>query len=120
MKVNEYYHSFANIVYIRTDGFLSLYYPDFIVKTADKIYIIETKSDKDLHDPNVKQKQLAALDWLRRISLLKAEDRMNREREYILLGETHFYGLRKNGASINDICQLAKVSQAKVKGELFE
>lgn len=119
MKVNEYYHTFANIVYIRTDGFLSLYYPDFIVKTSEKIYIIETKSDKDLHDPNVKQKQLATLDWLKRISLLKPKDRMNRVWEYILLGETHFYGLQKNGASIDEICQLAKVSEANVKGILI-
>ena len=120
MKVNEYYHSFANIVYIRTDGFLSLYYPDFIIKTTDEIYIIETKSDKDLHDPNVKQKQLATLDWLKRINQLKPEDRMGRSWEYVLLGENHFYGLRKNGASIDDICQLAKVTEVKIKGKLFE
>lgn len=119
MKVNEYYHSFANIVYIRTDGFLSLYYPDFIIKTADKIYVIETKSDKDLHDSNVKQKRLATLDWLKRVNRLKSEDRMDREWEHILLGETHFYGLRKNGASIDDICRLAKVSEANIKGKLF-
>ena len=67
MKINDYYHNFANILYIRTDGLLSLYYPDFIVKTADKIYIIETKSDKDLQDQNVRQKRLAILDWVKSI-----------------------------------------------------
>jgi len=119
MKVNEYYHNFANIVYIRTDGFLSFYYPDFVIKTSDKIYLIETKSDKDLNDPNVKQKQLATLDWIKRINKLNPEDRMDREWEYVLLGETHFYGLKDNGASIDEICQLAKVNEAQVVGKLF-
>jgi len=119
MKVNEYYHNFAHLVYIRTDGFLSLYSPDFVVKTAEKIYIIETKSDKDLHDPNVKQKQLATLDWVQRVNKLNSENRMERVWEYILLGENHFYGLKENGASIDEICQLAKVTQANVVGKLF-
>lgn len=119
MKINEYYHNFANITYIRTDGFLSLYYPDFVIKTADKLYLIETKSDKDLNDPNVKQKQLATLDWINRINQLNPDDRMNREWEYILLGETHFYGLKDNSASIDEICQLAKVNEAQVTGKLF-
>lgn len=78
MKVNEYYHNFANVTYIRMDGFLSLYYPDFIVKTADKIYLIETKSDKDLHDPNVRQKKIATLDFVERINELPSDDRMGK------------------------------------------
>lgn len=119
MKINEYYHNFSNITYIRTDGFLSLYYPDFIIKTTDKIYLIETKSDKDLNDPNVKQKQLATLDWIKRINLLTPEDKMNREWEYVLLGENHFYKLRDNHASINEICELAKVTQANAEGRLI-
>jgi len=119
MKINDYYHNFANILYIRTDGLLSLYYPDFIVKTADKIYIIETKSDKDLQDQNVKQKRLAILDWVKRINQLKPEDRTSKTWEYILLGETHFYGLSNNGASIDEVCQLAKVTEANAVGKLF-
>ncbi|MCK9578228.1 DEAD/DEAH box helicase family protein [bacterium] len=119
MKINEYYHNFANIIYIRTDGFLSFYYPDFIIKTNDSIYLVETKSDKDLNDPNVKQKQLATIDWIRRINELKPEDRMDRKWEYILLGETHFYGLRDNSASIDEIFQLAKINESKVLGKLI-
>jgi type III restriction enzyme len=119
IKVNEYYHSFATISYIRTDGLLSLYSPDFIVKTGKKIYIIETKADKDLNDPNVRQKQLATLDWIKRLNSLDAKERMEREWSYILLGENHFYSLKENSASIEEICELAKVSDATVKGRLF-
>lgn len=32
MKINEYHHEFATVIYIRDDGMLSNYYPDFIVK----------------------------------------------------------------------------------------
>jgi type III restriction enzyme len=119
MKINEYYHNFANIIYIRTDGFLSFYYPDFIVKTADNIYLVETKSDKDLNDPNVKQKQLATLDWIKRINELSPEERMDRKWEYVLLGETHFYSLKNNNASMDEIFQLAKINESKVFGKLI-
>ena len=119
IKVNEYYHSFATISYIRTDGLLSLYSPDFIVKTAKKVYLIETKSDKDLNDQNVKQKQLATLDWIKRINSLDAKERMEREWSYILLSENHFYSLKENNASIEEICELARVNEATAKGKLF-
>ncbi len=119
IKVNEYYHSFSTISYIRTDGLLSLYSPDFIVKTGKKVYVIETKADKDLNDPNVRQKQLATLDWVKRINSLEPQERMEREWVYILLGENHFYSLKENNASIEEICELAKVSEATAKGKLF-
>ncbi len=119
IKVNEYYHSFATISYIRTDGLLSLYSPDFIVKTGKKIYIIETKADKDLNDPNVRQKQLATIDWINRLNSLDAKERMDREWSYILLGENHFYSLKENSASIEEICELAKVNEGMIKGKLF-
>jgi hypothetical protein len=44
---------------------------------------------------------------------------MEREWSYILLGENHFYSLKENSASIEEICELAKVSDATVKGRLF-
>lgn len=119
MKVNEYYHSYSTISYIRTDGLLSLYSPDFIVKTSKKIYIIETKADRDLNDPNVKQKQLATLDWVKRINSLDAKERMEREWSYSLLGENHFYSLKENSASMEEICELAKVNEAATRGKLF-
>jgi type III restriction enzyme len=119
MKVNEYYHSFATISYIRTDGLLSLYSPDFIVKTDKKMYVVETKADKDLKDPNVRQKQIATVDWIKRINELPAKERDEREWNYILLGENHFYGLKGNNATIEEICELAKIQEASAKGKLF-
>ncbi len=120
IKVSEFYHDFASIVYIRTDGLLSFYHPDFIIKSAKKIYIVETKAEKDLNDPNVRQKQFATLDWVKRINELVDELRDGRTWEYILLGENHFHTLKNNGASIEEIFELAKVSKAGVGGKLFE
>src|SRR3989338_3494916 len=117
IKVNEYYHVFATVSYIRTDGLLSLYSPDFIVKTGKKLYIIETKADKDITDSNVVQKQLATLDWVRRINSLKQGDRMDREWAYVLLGENHFYSLKENNASIEEICELALVKKSTAEGK---
>jgi len=119
VKVNEYYHRFATIPYIRTDGLMSHYSPDFITRTGAKIYLVETKADKDLNDENVRRKQLATLDWAKRINALPPEDRAESEWSYVLLGENNFYSLKENNASIEEICELAKVSEAAIKGVLF-
>ncbi len=119
MKVNEYYHSFAALFYIRTDGLMSSYSPDFVVKTEKKLYIIETKADKDLKDENVRQKQLATLDWINRINALGTKERMERDWAYVLLGENHFYSLKENNASIDEICELAFVKKIAVEGKLL-
>ncbi|MFH1769208.1 MAG: DEAD/DEAH box helicase family protein [Parcubacteria group bacterium] len=118
MKVSEYYHLFANILYIRGDGLIASYSPDFLIKTDNKLYVIETKAEKDLKDENVQQKQLATIDWVNRVNLLNSEDRMDREWAYALLGENHFYSLKENNASISEICELALVKETAAKGVL--
>ncbi|MBI5639332.1 MAG: DEAD/DEAH box helicase family protein [Nitrospirae bacterium] len=119
LKINENYHYFAHLNYIRTDGMLSAYYPDFIVKIGSSIYLVETKATKDIDDPNVRQKELAALDWLRKINELNPDDRMDSGWSYVLLGETTFYSLRDKGASAREIMELSKLTQQKVKRQLF-
>jgi type III restriction enzyme len=119
LKVGEHQHSFAAISYIRSDGLLSLYHPDFIVKTAQKLYIIETKGSDKVRDENVKQKQLSTVEWCAKMNRLPESARMFRSWEYVLLSESHFYGYSQNGASLIEICELAKVSEAAVKGILF-
>ncbi len=44
-------------------GILRDYEVDFIVKTSDKMYLVETKADKDLNDPTVLLKAKAAHSW---------------------------------------------------------
>ena len=89
---------------------MSVYHPDFLVATCDKVYLVETKGNDKINDKNVRQKQAATIEWVRKINSLKPEERMNREWEYVLLSEDNFYGLSANGATITDICNLNKVS----------
>jgi len=119
LKIHEHQHTFVNITYIRNDGLLSLYYPDFILATKEKVYVIETKGQDKINDSNVKQKQLATIAWCNAINKLSRDNRMNRTWEYVLLSENHFYSNRNNGATISEICELAKVSEANVKGMLL-
>ena len=119
LKINESQHSFAVIYYMRKDGLMATYHPDFIVATHEKIYLIETKGNDKLFDKNVRQKQTAAVEWTRKINELKPEERMNREWEYVLISEDNFYGLSSNGATITDICDRCKVSLSAAMGELF-
>jgi type III restriction enzyme len=119
LKISENMHPFAVIYYMRKDGLMATYHPDFIVATAQKVYLIETKGNDKLFDKNVRQKQTAAVEWTRKINELKAEERMNREWEYVLISEDNFYGLSHNGAAITDICDRCKVSLSAAMGELF-
>lgn len=119
IKINESQHSFASIYYIRQDGLLATYHPDFMVRTDTHIYIIETKAQDQIHNKNVRQKQLATVEWCKKINQLPSAYRMDWEWEYVLLGETNFDSLRRNGAIIAEICEIHKVSESAVKGELF-
>ncbi|WP_407432595.1 helicase-related protein [Methanobrevibacter sp.] len=116
LKINEYYHTFAAITYIREDGLLARYYPDFIVKIDNDIYIVETKADKDLKSPNVQRKRIATLDTLNKINKLNGSDRMDAKWNYALLGENTFYSMYNKGAGIKEILDYTIVSEAKAKG----
>jgi len=118
VKINEHYHDFANIIYIREDGLLAHYYPDFLAKIGDKIYLVETKADRDLNSVNVKQKRLATIDWTDKINELKPEDRMNCTWSYVLLGENTFYSMSEKGGTTQEILDYAKLTKAKIKGTL--
>lgn len=103
IKISEFQHDFAKIFYLREDGLLASYHP----KTKDRIYLAETKAENMLSSGNVRLKQLAAVEWCKRINALNGELRMNREWGYVLIGENTFYGLSNANADIDDICKLA-------------
>ncbi|MBF4467877.1 MAG: DEAD/DEAH box helicase family protein [Methanobrevibacter arboriphilus] len=118
IKINEYYHSFASILYIREDGLIARYYPDFLVKIEDNIYVVETKADKDISSENVQRKRIATIEQLNKFNQLKSEDRMDSQWIYVLLGEKTFKNMMKNGASIKEILDYTILTEAKAKGTL--
>lgn len=68
VKLDQYVHRFS-IPYNDDKGYLGNYYPDFIVKTENEIFLIETKSEKDAYgDINVRAKMIAAQQFCRSIS----------------------------------------------------
>lgn len=119
LKINENYHTFASLKYIRTDGLLSSYYPDFILKIGENIYLVETKAQKDVDNANVKQKQKGALDWTAKINELSQENRMHAIWQYSILDDTTFYAMTERGASTKDLLEYCKLTNAKIKGTLL-
>lgn len=119
LKINENYHLFANLKYIRTDGMLSSYYPDFMVKIGNDIYMVETKAQKDVSQENVVQKQKGALDWIKKTNELPSEDRMNSTWHYTILDDNTFYLMKDRGASTKDMLDYCKLTNAKVTGTLL-
>ncbi|MEA2050209.1 MAG: DEAD/DEAH box helicase family protein [Campylobacterota bacterium] len=120
IKIDEFKHLFARVFYFRDDGLMGWYSPDFMVETKDDIYLVETKSDKDLKDANVKQKQKATLNFVQNVNKLDDEIREFKTWHYLLIGETQFYSLEKSGADIEDLANSAKVNEANYSGSLFD
>ncbi len=118
LKIDEYKHYFAKIGYMREDGMLAWYSPDFIVKTPEHVYIIETKSTESMSQANVKAKQLAATEWCKKINRLAKQNRMEREWEYVLLSESMFNSFAGTGADVEDICERNRLRAGNIYGEL--
>lgn len=119
VKINEARHRFARIAYLRSDGLLGEYIPDFLVATADTIYVVETKAERDKDDANVKAKRLAALQMCRTINELPPEDRDGRKWAYLLLTDRDFYAYRDANGTFKDLSSFAELTEAGFKGEFL-
>lgn len=120
LKINESQHDFARVFYIREDGLLASYHPDFMVCTEDGMYVVETKGQDKVNDANVRRKWLAVLEWCKKINRLPEDDRMLRPWQYLLVGEDNFRTWSGNGATFEDIARLSRVSAGELTGELFD
>jgi len=81
------------ITYRDETGILRNYEVDFIVKTPDRTFLVETKADKDLTTPNVAVKVRAAIAWCEQASTVSLPIELNQPQawEYLILSETLFY-----------------------------
>ena len=118
IKISETRHRFATIAYMRTDGLLATYHPDFLVVSADTVFMIETKGNDREQDRNVLQKRRAATEWCEKINQLPIALRRGLTWEYVLLCEEDFYALSRNGATFIDICRRCRVNTSIVQGTL--
>lgn len=120
-KIHEYRHHFLHQPYLKADGMPASYSPDFIARTTDAVYVIETKAQSGLTDENVQRKQRAALAWVDRINTLEAEDRCYREWHYVLLGEQAIKEWRSKNSHARDLLEFARLrhKDAPIQGSLL-
>ncbi len=113
-KIHEYRHEFLHRPYLKADGMPASYSPDFIVRTTDKIFIVETKAQNALSDENVQRKQRAAISWVEQINTLDPEDRSLREWHYVLLGEQTVKDWKDKNARASELLEFAKLRPKEV------
>jgi len=111
------------ITYRDYTGILRNYEVDFIVKTRDKMYLVETKADRDIGSPNVAVKTRAAMAWCEHASTVTPppDFRQPQAWEYLLLSEGLF---KKNQGlgfeALTPLCQgLRDKIIAQAQGKLF-
>ena len=103
-----------------TDGF---YFPDFMVRTADAVYLVETKAQQQTNHPNVQRKRKAAVGWCDRINTLEPAQRQNLPWHYVLLGEDAVAEWQDKGAHLAqllDFARLRPVPMAALQGRLLD
>lgn len=89
-KVSETRHDFVRLRYVKEDGLPAFYSPDFLVRTGQAVYLVETKAQGQVTTPNVQRKLKAAVAWCGRINGLNEEQRGGPTWHYVLLGESLF------------------------------
>ena len=111
-KISENRHDFARLRYVKEDGLPAFYFPDFLMRTADGIYLVETKAQGQLSSPNVQRKLKAAATWCERINGLPAELRGDRPSHYALVGESLFWDWKQKGARVGELLAFSRVRPA--------
>ncbi|HET6907449.1 MAG TPA: DEAD/DEAH box helicase family protein [Rhodanobacteraceae bacterium] len=108
-KISENRHDFVRLRYVKNDGLPGFYSPDFLVRTADAIYLAETKAQQQTSHPNVQRKLKAAATWCERINELPPAQRGNLPWYYTLVGESLFHDWRQKGARLAELLALARI-----------
>ena len=108
-KISENRHTFARLRYVKEDGLPAFYSPDFLVRTADAVYLAETKAQQQTAHPNVQRKLKAALAWCERINALTPEQRGGPPWHYVLLAENVVYEWQAKGARLAELLDYARL-----------
>jgi type III restriction enzyme len=108
-KISETRHPFARLRYVKEDGLPAFYCPDFLVRTRDAIYLVETKAQQQTVHPNVRRKLRAAVAWCERINTLAPEHRQGLPWHYVLLGEDAVNEWQGKGAHLAELLDFARL-----------
>ena len=121
-KISENRHTFARLRYVKDDGLPAFYSPDFLVRTAQAIYLVETKAQQQTIHPNVQRKLKAAMAWCERINGLPAEQRGGLPWHYVLLAENVLLEWQAKGARLAELLDYARLrpqASASSQGRLL-
>lgn len=108
-KISENRHDFVRLRYVKSDGLPAFYFPDFLVRAEDAIYLVETKAQQQVNHPNVQRKLKAAATWCERINELALTLRGERAWHYVLIGESLFWDWKEKGARMGELLAFARV-----------
>jgi type III restriction enzyme len=108
-KLHEYKHDFLWLRYVKEDGMLGRYSPDFIVRCESHIFLVETKAQSDMSKVNVQRKLKAATLYCERINKLPEELRGKFQWSYALLGESLVNQYIKGGGRVSELLNYARV-----------
>ncbi|MEX8493705.1 hypothetical protein, partial [Sphaerotilus sp.] len=111
-KISETRHDFLRLRYVKEDGLPAFYSPDFLVRTAEAIYLVETKAQQQVIHPDVQRKRRAAVAWCERLNTLPAALRSGREWHYALLGEELVAEWQHKGARLADLLAATRLAPA--------
>lgn len=114
-KLHEYKHDFLWLRYVKEDGMLGRYSPDFIVRCGDDVYLVETKAQSDITNANVQRKLKAAALYCERINSLPFEKRNNQTWSYALVGQSRVEQYIKANGTVSELLKVAKVRQASTQ-----
>jgi type III restriction enzyme len=98
-------------------GIQRKYEPDFVVKTADKIFLFETKGDHLIGDPSTALKAQAAVAWCKAASTVTPPGSQPQEWEYIILKQSVFEA--NEGASFNALLPLMRMEREALIAGLY-
>lgn len=115
--MHEYRHDFLRRPYLKADGMPAQYSPDFLVRTADGVYVVETKAQTMLSDENVKRKQRAAVAWCEQLNALDPEQRDNRDWSYVLLGDTIVREWHRKNLRVTELMNYATLRRVPAPGQ---
>ncbi len=108
-KLSENRHTFTRLRYVKDDGLPAFYSPDFLVRTQDAVYLVETKAQQQTIHPNVQRKLRAALAWCDRINGLSACDRGSPPWHDVLLAEDVLLEWQAKGARLAELLDFARL-----------
>ncbi|TAL45305.1 MAG: restriction endonuclease subunit R [Salinibacterium sp.] len=108
-KIDEFRHWFLHRPYLKADGMPAYYSPDFLVRTADGLFLVETKGQNLVNEANVQRKRRSALAWVEQVNALDADERGGLLWSYVLLGGQKIDEWRTKGASVAQLLGQARL-----------